>query len=150
VADTTKENPTWGQERIAAELWLKLGVEVSPRTVARLLASRVRSEKWEEDQFTALADIYTESYSIVPIRRSQSGERRNGVEPSIPLTNNLLVCYEVRLFQREDFSSGPRLTCASQDTKSLRGVKSIRRVKRSRADISPWTAQPRNTGTMHS
>jgi transposase InsO family protein len=28
-----KENPTWGQEPIAAELGLKLGVEVSPRTV---------------------------------------------------------------------------------------------------------------------
>jgi len=61
-----KENPTWGQERIAAGLFLKLGVEVSPRTVERLLASRVRSERWEEDRFTALADIYTESCSINP------------------------------------------------------------------------------------
>ena len=65
IVRMVKENPTWGQERIAAELGLKLGVEMSPRTV-RLLASRVRSEKWEEDQFTALADIYTESCSINP------------------------------------------------------------------------------------
>ena len=33
IVRMVKENPTWGQERIAAELWLKLGVEVSPRTV---------------------------------------------------------------------------------------------------------------------
>jgi putative transposase len=29
------ENPTWGEERIAAELMLKLGMMVSPRTVRR-------------------------------------------------------------------------------------------------------------------
>jgi len=29
------ENPTWGQERIANELLLKLGIRVSPRTVRK-------------------------------------------------------------------------------------------------------------------
>src|SRR5712671_2882618 len=29
------ENPSWGQERIANELWVKLGIQVSPRTVSR-------------------------------------------------------------------------------------------------------------------
>lgn len=33
IVRMVKENPTWRQERIAAELWLKFGVEVSPRTV---------------------------------------------------------------------------------------------------------------------
>jgi hypothetical protein len=33
----TAENPTWGQERIANELKLKLGIRVSPRTVASYL-----------------------------------------------------------------------------------------------------------------
>jgi len=28
-----RENPIWGEERIANELWLKLGIRVSPRTV---------------------------------------------------------------------------------------------------------------------
>ena len=28
-----QDNPTWGQERIANELLLKLGLRVSPRTV---------------------------------------------------------------------------------------------------------------------
>ena len=34
-----RENPTWGEERIAAELKLKLGIEISPRTVGRYLDS---------------------------------------------------------------------------------------------------------------
>ena len=29
------ENPTWGEERIANELLLKLGIQVSPRTVRK-------------------------------------------------------------------------------------------------------------------
>ena len=29
------ENPTWGEERIADELWLKLQVRLSPRTVGK-------------------------------------------------------------------------------------------------------------------
>lgn len=32
------ENPLWGQERIANELWLKLGLRVSPRTVQKYLS----------------------------------------------------------------------------------------------------------------
>ena len=31
------ENPTWGQERIANELWLKLRLRVSPRTVRKYM-----------------------------------------------------------------------------------------------------------------
>jgi len=32
-----RENPTWGEERIANELSLKLGIRVSPRTVGKYL-----------------------------------------------------------------------------------------------------------------
>jgi len=35
------ENPTWGQERIANELLLKLGLRVSPRTVQKYLPKRL-------------------------------------------------------------------------------------------------------------
>jgi hypothetical protein len=35
-----QENPTWDEERIAAELWVKLGILVSPRTVRAVLAAR--------------------------------------------------------------------------------------------------------------
>jgi putative transposase len=36
-----RENPTWGQERIANELLLKLGLRVSPRTVHKYLPRRL-------------------------------------------------------------------------------------------------------------
>jgi hypothetical protein len=35
-----KANPLWGQERIANELWLKLGLQVSPRTVGKYFPKR--------------------------------------------------------------------------------------------------------------
>ena len=35
------ENPTWGQERIANELLLKLGLRVSPRTVRKYMPTRL-------------------------------------------------------------------------------------------------------------
>jgi transposase InsO family protein len=48
------ENPTWGEERIANELWLKLGLRVSPRTVRKYLpkhrdhgrGKRASSQRW--------------------------------------------------------------------------------------------------------
>ena len=40
IADMAKANVTWGEERIAAELLLKLGIRVSPRTVRRYMPSR--------------------------------------------------------------------------------------------------------------
>src|SRR5215510_5558003 len=48
------ENPTWGQERIANELLLKLGLRVSPRTVRKYLpkpldhgrGKRASSHRW--------------------------------------------------------------------------------------------------------
>jgi transposase InsO family protein len=49
-----QENPTWGQERIANELLLKLGLRVSPRTVRKYMPShcvsgpgkRGQSQRW--------------------------------------------------------------------------------------------------------
>jgi len=35
IARMVRENPTWGEERIVNELWLKLGIHISPRTVWR-------------------------------------------------------------------------------------------------------------------
>ncbi len=40
IADMATHNRTWGDERIAAELRLKLGLTVSPRTVRRYMPSR--------------------------------------------------------------------------------------------------------------
>jgi len=41
IARMVKENVTWGEERIAAELSLKLGLWVSPRTVRKYWPNRV-------------------------------------------------------------------------------------------------------------
>jgi putative transposase len=49
-----RDNPTWGQARIAAELRLKLGIQVSPRTVQKYLLENpldgrrqtVPSQRW--------------------------------------------------------------------------------------------------------
>jgi len=47
-----RENPTWGEERIAAELLLKLGIQLSARTVRRYMpidtgsGKRVPSQRW--------------------------------------------------------------------------------------------------------
>ena len=40
IAAMAAENRTWGEERIAAELLVKLGIRISPRTVRRYLPSR--------------------------------------------------------------------------------------------------------------
>ena len=37
IAEMAAENPTWGEERIANELQLKLTIQVSPRTVGKYL-----------------------------------------------------------------------------------------------------------------
>jgi len=40
IAQMATANRTWGEERIAAELLVKLGIQVSPRTVRRYMPSR--------------------------------------------------------------------------------------------------------------
>jgi putative transposase len=49
------ENPTWGEERIANELQLKLTVRVSPRTVGKYLRND-RPARYTGPE-TALADL---------------------------------------------------------------------------------------------
>ncbi len=42
IRQMARENPTWGEEHIANELQLKLGIRVSPRTVGKYLAQGPR------------------------------------------------------------------------------------------------------------
>src|SRR5215471_6392242 len=54
IRQMARENPMWGQERIANELLLKLGLRVSPRTVRKYMpkrqlsgpGKRVSSQRW--------------------------------------------------------------------------------------------------------
>ena len=41
IRQMAQDNPTWGQERIANELLLKLGLRVSPRTVRKYMPTRL-------------------------------------------------------------------------------------------------------------
>src|SRR5215471_55916 len=51
IVQMATANRTWGEERIAAELLVKLGIHVSPRTVRRYMPrtpprSRTESQAW--------------------------------------------------------------------------------------------------------
>jgi putative transposase len=51
IAAMARTNVTWGEERIAAELQVKLGIQVSPRTVRRYMPRTKRpdhgsSQRW--------------------------------------------------------------------------------------------------------
>src|SRR5215470_1048062 len=50
IAEMAASNPTWGQERIANELLLKIGIQISPRTVRRYMPKDpkrpVPSQRW--------------------------------------------------------------------------------------------------------
>ena len=54
IRQMARDNPTWGQERIANELFLKLGLQVSPRTVRKYMpphvhrdpGQRTSSQRW--------------------------------------------------------------------------------------------------------
>ncbi len=52
IGEMAVNNPTWGEERIAAELLLKLGIRVSPRTIRRSMPENtgsgpgVSSQRW--------------------------------------------------------------------------------------------------------
>jgi hypothetical protein len=37
IVEMATSNPTWGEERIANELLLKIGIQISPRTVRRYM-----------------------------------------------------------------------------------------------------------------
>lgn len=52
IRQMASENPIWGEERIAHELLLKLGLQVSPRTVRKYMPERPggRSDRWVSDQ----------------------------------------------------------------------------------------------------
>ena len=51
IAEIAQNNPTWGEERIADELLLKIGIQNSPRTIRRYIPTepkkpRVASQRW--------------------------------------------------------------------------------------------------------
>jgi putative transposase len=50
IAEMARANRTWGEERIAAELLLKLGISISPRTVRRYMRRRPSAQPGSRSQ----------------------------------------------------------------------------------------------------
>jgi putative transposase len=50
IVEMATNNPTWGEERIANELLLKIGIQISPRTVRRYMPKNPKrvdpSQRW--------------------------------------------------------------------------------------------------------
>src|SRR2546426_282734 len=51
IGEMAENNPTWGEERIADDLLLKIGIHISPRTVRRYIPTEpkppgMRSQRW--------------------------------------------------------------------------------------------------------
>ena len=52
ISEMAEQNATWGEERIASELLLKLGIRVSPRTIRRYMpkgrepGDRIHDQRW--------------------------------------------------------------------------------------------------------
>ena len=44
IREMARDNPGWGEERIANELLLKLGIQISPRTVRKYMPKRPRGQ----------------------------------------------------------------------------------------------------------
>ena len=54
------ENPSWGQERIANELLLKIGIRVSPRTVNKYLPRRPRGRPIGDLRWSAFLRLHAQ------------------------------------------------------------------------------------------
>jgi Homeodomain-like domain len=77
IRQMARENLTWGQKRIANELRLKLGLQVSPRTVRKYMPSgcdrgpgqRVQGQRWR-----TFMRNYAEGLIMVTSRGSSAGD----------------------------------------------------------------------------
>jgi hypothetical protein len=50
IVEMADDNPTWGEERVAAELLLKVGIRLSPRTVRRYMPNDARPKRGPSSQ----------------------------------------------------------------------------------------------------
>jgi hypothetical protein len=61
IATMAAANRTWGEERVANELLLKLGIRLSPRTVRRYMPSRPRHPKSGTQAWSTFVRNHTRS-----------------------------------------------------------------------------------------
>jgi hypothetical protein len=58
IAEMANSNPTWGEERMATELLLKIGIQISPRTVRRYMP---KNPKRPADPSQRMDDVRAQS-----------------------------------------------------------------------------------------
>lgn len=101
IVEMARNNPTWGEERIAAELLWKVGIRVSPRTVRRYVpedwGSRgtISTQRWMTfvrhhaqaivacDFFIAVTATFRVSYVFVILEADRTGSSTT-TSPLIP------------------------------------------------------------------
>jgi putative transposase len=76
IRKTARENPSWGEERIANELLLKLGLQVSPRTIRKYMwKSPLATGRPRGDQRWA---TFLKNHARLPRPRASSDSERIG------------------------------------------------------------------------
>jgi Homeodomain-like domain len=74
IRPIANENPSWGEERIANELLLKLGIRVSPRTVNEYLPRRPRGRPRGDLRWSTFLRLHAHR-TAVRVRQHRSGLR---------------------------------------------------------------------------
>ena len=57
IGEMAENNPTWGAERIADELLLKIGIQTSPRTVRRYMPTEPKQSGMTSQPWTTFGDL---------------------------------------------------------------------------------------------
>jgi hypothetical protein len=65
------ENPSWGEERIANELLLKLGIRLSPRTVSKYLPGRPRGRPRGDLRWSTFLRLHAQGIIACDFLRSR-------------------------------------------------------------------------------
>jgi transposase InsO family protein len=150
VRTMTLANPLWGAPRIHGEL-LKLGFEISQRTVARLMPRRPKppSQNWRTFLQNHLADLVSVDFFVVPTATFRvlyvflviSHHRRRVVHFNVTASPTAAWTAQQIVDAFPD-DSAPR--CLVRDRDSIYGAEFRRRVKGMRiaevltAPRSPW------------
>lgn len=63
IREMARDNPSWGEERIANELLLKLGIRISPRTVRKYMPKHQRGQPRGDQRWSTF--VYNHAKAIV-------------------------------------------------------------------------------------
>src|SRR5262245_3923760 len=95
-----RENPSWGQERIANELLLKLGLRVSPQTVRKYLPRHLDREGGRRPAVILQDEQYAGGLPVVlvvPLTTARATMRFAGTTLIRPMAKNGLPQTSVAL-----------------------------------------------------